>query len=112
MDLDAELEKFMFELYDKVHHRHPVIFDKIIKYEGKCLEEAEDDPEVYVRCMRKLNKTIEHNEHAMAFKTEHAIIKATACMHEHEKDKEGLDQCKKTAFDQIDKYIKDFNNSF
>jgi len=111
MDLDAEIEKFMFQIYEKVHNKQPVVFEKILKQEERCLQDAGDDVESYVRCMRKMNKNVEFNEHMMAYKTEYIIKKATMCFHENFKQNKSLEPCKEAALSQIEKYAKDFSNA-
>ncbi len=112
MDLESELEKFMFELYEKVNQRQPVVFEKIMKQEERCLQDAGDDVESYVNCMRKISKQAAYNEHMMAYRTEYAIKKATTCFHENAKSNKSFAPCKEMAFSQIEKYLKDLSNSF
>ncbi len=110
MDPHAELDRFKMELYREFESIQPIIEDKLGEYSAKCYEDAGEDAEKFVTCVKKREKSLNYHQSIFGFKVEHAVKKANACFLENPTAKR-IEKCKSDTRSLIERYTKDFHTS-
>ena len=111
MDLQLEINQLTTQLHHRIAEKDKKTYKKIADQETVCYENSKDDMDAYVKCMKKLGKSIDYHEKMLNFKTEFVRRKAIECFHHKIEKDQDLESCKQEAKTQVEKFIQEFKGS-
>lgn len=111
MDPQTEINQVTAHLHHTIVEKDEKVYQKIANHEANCYENAKDNIDTYVKCMKKLGKSIEYHEKILNFKAEFVRKKYLECFNMRREKDQSVEPCKQEAIAQVEKFVVDFRNA-